>query len=375
MEKTKRRRLFYLLIVAFVFTAPILILYSFGYTFNLDRKEVELKGGIFIKSRTPRLKVILNNEFVKETSLLAGGTLLTAIKPATHILRLEKEGYQPWTKIVTIEPSVVTELRNIILLPLSINPATSTAEEALRFKPPSFNHSIIGGASATTSAGVITLNKKGELVARSATSSKILFSNVHSYSIFQDTIFWVDNNGFLTRFFIPEERLEILGRPGFFLNKSPLRFMHIPGGSLAILDGGGGLYLFNSKGELVKTVEGKIVKMSLDSRGEKALLLKEFEVKVLWLKDNPYQPFQKKGTLENILTLQMPLQDAHWFFLDSAHILLQTEEGIFLTELDGRGGRFTAELFPKAVDEIFTSREAPHAIFFRNGKTWFKIEL
>lgn len=375
MEKSSRRRIFYLLIAAFIIIAPLLIAYSLGYTFNIPQRKVEQVGGIFIKSRIARLSVFLDNQFIKETSIFSGGTLLDGVEPGTHLLRLEKTGYSPLTKAVKVEPTLVTELRNILLVSEKIIPATTTPEETLKIARLRSAETSPPNSGATTSLGLVSLDPKGSLVAAAGTTTQVLASNVHSFVYAGDKIYLVDKNGFVANYILSENRTEILGRPGFFLDERPLRFILIPGGNFAVLDGAGGLYLFNPRGEVIKTVAGNIKKVLLDGQGAKALLLKEFELGVLWLKDNPYQPFQKLGEFEVIMTLKSPLLDARWLFLDNAHIILKTEEGIFMTELDGRGGRYTAELWPEATDEIFTSPELPNSAFFRKGETWFEIEF
>ena len=133
MLKRTRRKLFYALALIFLVGLPILISFSLGYTFNLTSRSVEKSGGIFIKSRTSRLSIFLNNNFIKETSLISGGAILTRIYKGTYLLRIEKAGYRPWSKAVIVEPEVVTELRNILLVTHPLAVATTTQKEISAF--------------------------------------------------------------------------------------------------------------------------------------------------------------------------------------------------------------------------------------------------
>ena len=91
--------------------------------------------------------------------------------------------------------------------------------------------------------------------------------------------------------------------------------------------------------------------------------------------DAPHQPFQKKDARDLISDIKPEILDARWLYLDNAHIVTQTREGIFLIELDGRGGRNMIEIISGKTDEIATALESPKTVFYRKGKTWHRIEF
>lgn len=368
MQKKIRRRFLYILILAFFVVAPLLVAYSLGYTISIPRHSISQTGGIFIKSRTPRLTIFLNSQFMKETSLFYGGALLSGIESGTYLLRIEKAGYTPWTKTVTVEPAMVTELRNIILSPKPIPIATSTAQEMALIKSS-------GRATTQATSSTFFLDKKRALIERTSTTTSVIAINVHSFSQFEDELFFINENGFLSRKGVSSEIIEVLGRPGFFLeSKKSFLFLKSQLGEIALLDPSGGLFIVDNT-NAVKTVTGEVKKISFDSRGEKLLIAKEREVLILWMQDNRYQPFQKKGMLESLLSVPSDILDASWFYQSDSHVVLTAREGIFLTETDGRGGRNTIELVTGKTDELLTTPKQPSSIFFKRGKTWFTIEL
>lgn len=368
MQKKIRRRFLYILILVFLGVAPLLVAYSLGYTLNISRHSISQTGGIFIKSRTPRLAIFLNSQFMKETSLFSGGALLSSIEPGTYLLRIEKAGYTPWTKTVTVEPAMITELRNIILSPNPIPIATSTPQEMALIQS-----SGLEITQATSS--IFFLDKKKALIERTSTTTNVIAINVHSFSQFGDELFFIDGNGFLSRKKLSSETIEVLGHPGFFLeNKKSFLFLKSPLGEVAMLDPSGGLFVVNDE-NAVKTVTGSVKKISFESQGEKLLIIKEREVLIRWMQDNRYQPFQKKGTMESLLSVPSDIFDAMWLYQSDSHAVLTAREGIFLTETDGRGGRNTIELVTGKTDELFTTPERPSNIFFKRGKTWFTIEF
>ncbi len=362
MQKTNRRQLFYVLALIFTATAPILIAYSLGYGFNFSTKTVRKTGGIFIKSKIPQLSLFLNGAFAKETSLISGGALLTSIDPGTHILRIEKIDHQTWLKTVDVFPEMVTELRNILLVPQTIPRATSTKEETAL---------ILRGEPLTER---LHLGKKGNLIFASAGTSTVVASAVNSFGVIGEQVFFVSQQGFIAKFNPADGRTETLGHPGFYLSADPVRFVGSPDGTVMILDSSGGLFSLDTEGRL-KAIDSGIKEVWFDGRGRKLLIVKADKIEVLWLSSNQYQPFEKEGTQSTVLSIHAPALSARWFYGDNAHVAIRTDDGIYLTELDGRGGRNTAELISGKTDDIATTSDIPNAVFYKKGKNWYKIGL
>lgn len=364
ISRQTRRLFFYILLLVFILIAPLLIALSYGYRLDFVTGEVARRGGIFVKSRTSGLSIFLNGDFVKETSFFSGGALLPEVPRGVYLLRIEKQGFQPWSKTVEVKPALVTELRRILLTPRPLASATSTrADLALAEKgdQPEENFAV---------------DRKNNLVRKTATSTEVLAANVYSFSRVDDnTVFFIDKNGFLARLALPGNIVETIARPGFFLQENvQAEFLHSPLGELAILDGSGGVFVLNTSGA-VTPLSGGVQDMSFDGRGEKILLVKEQEIEIVWLRANTYQPFQPAGTKEKILELDGKITAARWFYGDDAHIVIETKEGVFFTELDGRGGRNTTELVTGKVDRIATVPELANKIFYKRGKTWYTLEL
>lgn len=362
MPRKTRRIIFYVLALVFLIAGPLLVAYSLGLTFNFSTAHFEQTGGIFIKSKTPRMSVFLDGALIKETGLFTGSTLLPDLAPGTHLVRLEKPDFRSWSKTIRVAPAEVTELRNIILVPRPLASATSSKEE------------VAEARASSTPTQVLTLDKKGRLVAGKGKNARVIIENVHSFSQTDDAIFFIDKNGFLARYVEPGGGITTIGRPGFFLNDTHLRF--ITGKQyLAVLDPSGGLFLFDENAATILPVTGGVRNVSFDSTEKKMLVQKEQSVSVFWLADNDRQPFQEKGKMEDVLFSPIPIRDAQWLYKTDAHVVYRTRDGIFLTEIDRRGGGNIVELVSGATDELLTLPSLPNAIFYRVGKTFFKIEL
>lgn len=384
MTPTTRRILFYIGFAIFLLIAPVLISYSLGYSFNLTKRIVEKTGGIFIKSKTSRLSIFLNGQFVKETSYLSGGALLTEITPGSYHLRLEKAQYYPWSKTIFVEPSLVTDLRNIILIPNPPAIATTTPDELANLHVYATKGSFqsvrpketlsIPALSPSPSPPLFFIDNKRNLVEKTATTSVIRVTRVNSFGILNNTVFFINKNGFFGRVDSSSKEVTTIGRPGFYLAEIPARFSQSPNGDIIILDASGGLFLSDGV-TTIQTITGGVREYAFDSTARKMLIRKDQSIDILWLQDNTFQPFEKRGAREEIFSNDSLIQDSAWYFDDDAHVIIRTQDGIFFTDTDARDNKNIFTLFTKKTDELLTVPEIPASIFFRKGKIFYTILL
>lgn len=115
--KQRRRTIFYLAVLIFFVLAPVLILYSLGYNVDFRTGKLLRMGGIFVKAAPNGFRVILNGKPITESRLLFSGALIVNLRPDLYVVRVEKDGYRPWQKVVHVSAEAVSEFRNIILFP------------------------------------------------------------------------------------------------------------------------------------------------------------------------------------------------------------------------------------------------------------------
>lgn len=384
MNIFKRRIFFYTLTLVFFIVSPLLLGYAMGYTFNFGKGIVEQTGGIFLKSRTPLLSLFVDENFIQQTSYWSGSALLTNLTSGAHLLRLEKAGYSPWSKTITVQPSLVTDLRNVLLAPdpvplLTTSPKESALlirnEKAGALSLPRPREKLEGAAPQVSAPeSIYQLDNKRNLVGAKGTTTGIVAANVHSFATLDSGVYFIDQSGFLARFDLSSFRIETIGRPGFYLDRTLAEFVQAPGGQIIIRDSAGGIYIADSMTN-VQGIPGNVKSLALDENGEKLLLVKSDAVELYWMSDNVYEPFQKKGTQEVIIPPGRQVMEAMWFLGDYAHVATRFDDTIVLTEIDGRGGRNSVELFKRYADKLFTLPDYPRTVFLRIGKTYFKIEL
>lgn len=362
MEKRTRRILYYPLLAIFIAATPFLLLYSLGYSFDFMGQSITGTGGIFIKSKVSDINVYLDSQQVKGTSFFSGSALFTDVPVGTHEVRLEREGFESWTKSVPVTALTVIEFRNILIVPVTPTIATTS----------------VGDLPATSTGRALlsslTLEKEGKLLFRESGTTTIVAESVHSFSVFEDVIYFVNRYGFLGRYNTVTQETETIGHPGFYLGEAPFQFVESPRGDIAVIDSSGGLFLTDPDRPLAP-IDSNVRQAVFDARGDKLLIQKENELALFWLVENQIQPFQKRFTKETVIISNDSIQNASWFYEDNWHILFHTASGVYFTEIDGRGGRNTYRFFESPFNEFFTSPDAPSGVYARKGRFWYRIEI
>ena len=138
MTKKTRTKLFLFFCLAFLIITPLTALYAAGYKINLTWPpkfgQTLQKTGMFIFDTQPRgAKIYLDGKlqqkffdkyFSLESDFVTTPTKIKNVLPGQHDIKIELDGYWPWTKKLEIHPGESTYAEDINLfkknLPLSI---------------------------------------------------------------------------------------------------------------------------------------------------------------------------------------------------------------------------------------------------------------
>ena len=123
MTLRRRRIYFYVFFAVFLTATPAVILYSQGYTFDFEHSTLTKTGGIFINI-VPKGTNIYINDILKATTgslILSQGKLISRLAPNDYTIMAKKDGYQSWSKKLRVDPQLVTEARNIFLVPETLD--------------------------------------------------------------------------------------------------------------------------------------------------------------------------------------------------------------------------------------------------------------
>lgn len=116
MELIQRRILLAVFVLIFIILAPIIILYSQGYGFDLQKGKIIKTGGIFIKARPDGAEVYLNSKLIKKTFIIDEVKMMNLL-PRQYNIEIKKDGYFPWKKNLMVKEREVTSAKNITLFP------------------------------------------------------------------------------------------------------------------------------------------------------------------------------------------------------------------------------------------------------------------
>ena len=117
MTKKARTILFSVCAILLFSIAPTITLYSMGYRIDFDSKKIVQTGGFYFKILPKNIQILIDGKIKKKTDIFFGSILIKNLLPKEYKVKIEEEGYFPWEKNLKIEEKVVTEAKNIVLIP------------------------------------------------------------------------------------------------------------------------------------------------------------------------------------------------------------------------------------------------------------------
>jgi hypothetical protein len=127
-----RRLYLALFMLLFAAMLPAVIFYADGWRYKAGFGFVRT-GGIYIGVPYADADVSVNGEHIGRSGFLERNFYLGDLAPAAYSVHVERDGYRPWTRQLTVEEQLVTDAR-ALLLPIEITPihlvlATSSASQ------------------------------------------------------------------------------------------------------------------------------------------------------------------------------------------------------------------------------------------------------
>ncbi|OGD57297.1 hypothetical protein A2V71_00465 [Candidatus Berkelbacteria bacterium RBG_13_40_8] len=116
MTITKKRKIYFgifwsLLVISFIFFAGLLVLVANGYHLNLSNFRLQ-KTGMIVLDGTPRSIILSVNGEERNANF---PTRVTKLFPGRYELKITKDNYEPWEKVVEIKGGQAALHKNIIL--------------------------------------------------------------------------------------------------------------------------------------------------------------------------------------------------------------------------------------------------------------------
>lgn len=329
MSRKARKLLLCLAVVFFIAIAPSLLLYACGYSFDWRNKKIVMTGGFYFKSSPKQAEIYLDDELKGETP-----TLIKRILPGEYYVSIQKAGYHPWQKNLRIKSQLVTEARNILLIPQW--PATELIESDL---PDNFS-------------------------VEKYLSLKNHFSD-NFYLSKPDNILYYQNPNNL-------EQKQISRVP--LPDGQEYRIFAFSESKIALLSAKKELYLFDpEQNDFQKIAEG-VENLQFTGNGQKFLYYAANEIWAYYLEDILVQPNKLKDEKELITRTSQKIKTAVWYPGTNEHIFFTVNGKTKTIELDDRDQRNAIDLFDYEISQITYYPEEEKTYFIKDNKL-FKMAL
>jgi len=127
MSKRTRTILFFSFVFLFIATIPVLTVYTQGYRLDWENRKLVETGGMDFGVRPLGVRVFVDGQFYQETNFLFRDMIIRNILPRDYDVRIERDAYTPWHKVVAVGESIVTKFSDVRLFPQ--NPTRSDIAE------------------------------------------------------------------------------------------------------------------------------------------------------------------------------------------------------------------------------------------------------
>lgn len=111
LSHKKRSYFFYVLFIVFLISLPLFIFYTTGYRLNFDndRTSIVTTGGIYVTTNNLDVDVYMDEKKVEQPRLFRSAYYIQNIETGLHRVVVQKNGLQTWVKIIPVDSYIVTE--------------------------------------------------------------------------------------------------------------------------------------------------------------------------------------------------------------------------------------------------------------------------
>lgn len=305
MNSKTRRIILCSVIIFFILIAPVIILYSLGYSFDWQEKKVVLTGGLYIKSIPKRATVYINDKPKKETPVF-----IKRLAPKYYQIKVTKEGFHEWSKKLKIESKLVTEAKDILLIP--INPEIEIINEK---NPDNFS-------------------LKEYIISKTTVSNDVFYINKPSYILYKTD----KDNSF-------QEQISLTPLP----ENQEYEIIISDNQQIAVLSDSDQLYILNSETKNFELIKENVQQAQFSYDNEKLLYYTSNEIWIYYLNNNEQD--KEIGEHELITRLSQKIKQAIWYKTNK-HIIFLVNQKIKIIELDSRDEKNIIDIINLDAQEI-----------------------
>ena len=324
MTRRTRRIILAGAILFFIFTTPTILLYAYGYSFDWQKKKPVLTGGLYLKSIPKKAEIYLDNKLKNETP-----ALIKRLVPKNYQIRITKEGFHPWQKKLKIESQLVTEAKNILLIP--VDPEIEIVDEKLS----------------------IDFSFKEFLDQEQ--SNAIFYIQEPSYILYK-----TDQTGSF------QEQISLNPLP----NNQDYEIFLSPNERIAALSDNNELYLLNPETRVFELISRDVQGIEFSKDNKKLLYFTPSEIWVYYLENIFSQPIKKAADQEFITRLSQRIKQAIWYDNNktSEHIIFSVNHQIKIIELDDRDQRNIIDIIEQEAEQMAYHQKDKKLYFIKEDK-------
>ena len=296
MSKRTKTTILIASFLAFFVLSWLIVLYAFGYYFDLKSFDWIKTGGFLVKAGSSDVRVFINDRFKGKTSFLSATFVEKNLLPGSYGVRLEKDGFQPLDKNVEIRSGEAAQLLHIYLAGKEeVENFIMSADRDSEAKPEELPYFISG-------IDGLLYKKLDDQETEKISSEPVYITDFILKAL--------DNNIYIAS----------------YDSEAP------------------GVFLLDSEGKWEQIHQAPTDDLAISPDRKKLAIIGSNEISVLWLKDENEFPYFKKDHKEPVSRIAEKIEKVYWFKTDW-HLIYRTAGGeTYFVEVDPTGGRNNVRL-------------------------------
>lgn len=342
LSYNSRKYFFWLLVIVFLVALPSLIFYTTGYRLNFENEQTTIvtTGGMYITTDNLEVDVYLDEEQVERPRLFRSAYYIQNIEAKLHRVVVQREDLQTWVKVLPIDPYIVAEVAafNMPAIP-HIRPIAknNTIDDKQIYILSSTTINLFPKATTTVPYEIIT--KKATTTLKENQEHIFVASLFGTSTVVKQSVF--------------ERFLDEVGRFGFATttvdgvatSTEPV----VLSGSMQLLDRDGELYAVWKGSD--NNVPYYFCTANVSSSTISERYGEHVAIETERLRMSTTTPLIVNGSkiCRPEIKIDRKRQDVYFydFFPASSDlVLLQLEDGLYVTEIDDRSWQNTQLLYP-----------------------------
>lgn len=363
-----RARFFWFLVVIFLVTLPSLIFYTTGYRLSFENEETSIitTGGMYVTTDNLKVDVYLDEEQVERPRLFRSAYYIQNINADQHRIVVQSPNYQTWVKELPVDPRVVTE---VSAFNLPVQP---------QLRPITLYQTATGTAVYFTESitdKVFTVATSTQPFYYSSSTATSTFQ-VNSEFIFVESLFGSSSSSTKSVF---GRLLDEVGKFGFATTSdrqsttSTTTVERVLRGDMELLDKDGEVYAKWLGSAAVIPYYFCVTNTSLASTSQRYGEHVAVAIEAAQSATSSALIVGDNRTCRSQIKLDHLRQDVfyyHFFPNNSDLVLLQLEDGIYVTEIDDRAWQNTQLLYAGTDIQTLVENDV---IYIKDGEHYFQI--